>query len=109
MVTREAGSPNKWVVRFRRNACHTHCDGPVSFATIPNMFEGIDRWENEGGALPPIDVTTNTSTQPWTRQLPEPQPPAMRRGWAHLPALPGLRLTQADCTRRVDPSPERDE
>lgn len=37
------------------SGCYAHCYWPRESATILSMVETIDRWENEGGALPQWD------------------------------------------------------
>lgn len=67
------------------------------------MFEAIDRWENEGGAVRPSDLTTNTSTRP------EPQSEALRRRPEGAAMLSVASLTQADHEPWRGHSPGRDE
>lgn len=45
--SRGARLTNKWVVLRCQNAGRTHWYGPVSFATLMNMFEAISRWETK--------------------------------------------------------------
>lgn len=106
MVTRGGWLTNRWVVLRSKNACHTHCDGPAFCARVLNVFEAIDRWENEGGAVHPSDVMNNTSTHAWP-QLPQPQAEA-RRGPETVAALPGLCVAETYRDPPVGRSPGRD-